>query len=222
MTTKKSHAKTKSNSKKSTGKSCSCSCNCKIISLILGIVVVGLLATIIFLAKNQKTYEEEKRLQAFETLANSYIDELSMYSEENREGKTATLTGIGITDDNDLYFDFTITKYDNHVPVSTQDGRLHFQCDDRSGKMIGVDAPDGCAKAYSYGEEVATSAELQETYRQYLEDAESAINLCNETQTEDESGNVAYSEECDTKRKEIIEKYTKFFEELQSVIRPQK
>lgn len=218
MATKK--PRTKSIPKKPTGKSCSC--NCKILSLILGVIVIGLLIAVAFLVKNQKTYEEEKRLQAFETLANYYIDELSMYSEESREGKIATLTGIGVTDDNDLYFDFIITNYKDHVPVSTQDGRLHFQCDNRSGKVVGTNNPEGCALAYWYGEETETPLEFQETYRKYIEDSESAVNLCNESAVEDESGNISYSAECEAKREEINKKYADFLKEIEKTLKPHK
>ena len=206
MTTKNS--RTKTNPKKPTGKSCSC--NCKALSLILGVIVIGLLIAVAFLVKNQKTYEEEKRLQTFETLANYYIDELSMYSEESREGKTATLTGIGTTDDNDLYFDFTITNYKDHVPVSTQDGRLHFQCDNRSGKVVGTNNPESCALAYWYGDETETPAEFQEAYKNYMEELESIVSFCNETDSGDE---------CEAKREQLSEKYANLAEEITSLVK---
>ena len=180
-------------------------------------VVLGLLLCISLLAniclfKKLPTHEEEKRLEAFETIADNLIEEQVMYSEDARASRTARLTDIGLSDDDDLYLDFTMTNFENHIPVSTQDGRLHFQCNKENNYVI-IDNP-GCALAYWYDEIKETPEDFRETYQSYLNDLEASVALCNETMKEDESGNVEYSPECEEKRNELNEKYTDFFEEI--------
>ena len=186
--------------------------NFKTLSAVLGIFCAGLIVAVIFLAENQKTPEERKRLVAFEPLASAYIDHLSMYSEDGKAGKAARATDIGVTDDNDLYIDFTITETENHVPVSTRPGRLHFQCDDHSGLVItgglnenGAPKEAGCAFAYWYGDAEETSPEFREKYRHYIEEIERITEAANSAETEEEIN--ALHEEMEA----LNEEYKDFF-----------
>ncbi|MBR3256745.1 hypothetical protein IKG02_00425 [Candidatus Saccharibacteria bacterium] len=160
-------------------------CNCPsylCLSIFLGLLLVLSLLFNICLSKDRKTYEEQKRLIAFEPLASSYI--YNLY--ENDPSKVATATGVGITEDDDLYIDFYVTEYDNHVPLSTKKARLHFQCDDHSGKVFGTDSPDGCAFAYWYDEPKALPEEYQEKSRAFYEKAEEYTSRVNSAETEEE------------------------------------
>ncbi len=127
MATKKStKSKTKSNTSKTT-KSAAVDPNyCGKCFVALALIITALLFGLFYYMGQAKTHEESKRLEAFETLARAYI-----YDNYSKEGvEVADLDNIGITEDDDLYLEFTVTKYEEHVPTLHRKQRIHFQCDD--------------------------------------------------------------------------------------------
>ena len=174
--------------------------NYKILSLILAILLVVVSAFAIYFYKNQRTYEEEKRLAAFESLANSYIYDLAMF--EDKENKSATITGYGITEDDDYYIDFIIFYYKDQVPEATQKARLHFQCKNSNG----------CAQAYWYDEKIELPAESKEKYTHYLSEIERFTESINSAETEEEKQSIQ------SEMKSLNKEYESFFEEYNNYI----
>lgn len=112
------------------------------LTVTLGLVVAVLALMVVRLSGQQINYQESQKLQAFEGVVSELI-----YNEFAIEGEqAASVDGFGVTDDKDLYADFTITKYEDHVPMLRRKARLHFQCDQKT------DQKDGCAHAYWYGD----------------------------------------------------------------------
>ena len=114
-------------------------------------IIIGCLAVLLacslsfcgylFCSGKVKSFEEEKRLEVFDELARSYVERYSEYQisvEENDEvveyipeyGVHATMDGIGLSRDNELYIDFTVSYSKKEIPfeqVKTKQGREHFQ-----------------------------------------------------------------------------------------------
>ena len=111
-----------------------------------GLIITALLFGFFYLLGQRKTYTETQEIKAFRDVADAYIQEHFAIPEE----RTAEITGYGITKDNDLYADFEIIKYVNHVALSKQPARLHFQCHDENNQP-----KEHCSFAYWYGEETA-------------------------------------------------------------------
>jgi len=137
----------------------------------LGILVAGLLVAVVCLANNQKTHLEQKELEAFQPVAASLVHSLSS------EGLNSYLTDIGVTDDDDLYFEYITVKYDGHIPVAHRTQRLHFQCDREVG-----DETVGCAQAGWAGEWEAVPDEEQALWREYID----LLEQVETTETEEE------------------------------------
>ena len=105
-----------------------------------GLIITALLFGFFYYMGQAKTHQEEKELEAFETLARTYI-----YDAYSEEGETAAhLDKIGVTADDDLYLEFTVTKYEDHVPTTRRKQRVHFQCDELEQENAKA---DGCAMA---------------------------------------------------------------------------
>ncbi len=120
------------------------------LSITLAITTLCLAIATGYLAFHFKTHEDEKRLQAFETIVAKQIYEGDFLGDRDF---TIEATGIGVTDDDDLYVDFKFIEYDDNGPLLVEKGRVHYQCDNRSGKVIeNWKLPEGCSVAYWYGE----------------------------------------------------------------------
>lgn len=158
----------------------------------LGLVIVMLLFGVFYLLGQKPTYAERQKLAAFDELAKSYL--YDTFSIEGERG--ATVTGSGMTDDNDLYYDFIITNYENHIPMSYQKARLHFQCHEQDSLKL---KDTGCSYAYWYDDEHETSAEYREKARIFNETTDNYI----------EAASAAETEEQETA---IHEEYKKFYE----------
>ena len=92
------------------------------------VLLAALVGTLVFggvrmaeLKKHVISFEEQQRLAVFEDLARSYLHEADI-----AENATAELTGIGLSQDDEVYLDFTLRKYDS---TETKKGRMHFQWD---------------------------------------------------------------------------------------------
>jgi len=172
-------AKKKSSIKKSK------SFNFKTLSIIFGILFFGtVISWKVYVDNTALSYQEAQELQAFEGLAKNYIyNQFEIVNE-----RTATVTNFGVTDDNDLYADFTITKYKDRIPISTQPARLHFQC---NGK---TDRASGCAHAYWYGEEVETSEESREKMRYFFSELDRLVDAYNSAETDEERERIEKEE----------------------------
>ena len=107
----------------------------------LGLIIVMLLFGVFYLIGQRKTYMESQEILAFRSVVDVMIDE--QFATEGE--RSAQVTGLGITDDKDLYADFIITKYEDHTPVAQQKARLHFQCQN-------LQPGQNCAHAYWYGD----------------------------------------------------------------------
>ena len=145
-------------------------------------------------------YQEEQELQAFRGLASSYIS--TLFEKEGEQ--TGNLTDIGVTEDGDLYADFVITKYEDHVPQSTQKARLHFQCDGKTDRV------SGCAHAFWYGEEEATSEEYREKYSFYIKETERLVDAYNSSDSEEERTSIREEQEA------LAKEYEDFFSQEES------
>ena len=128
---------------------------------IIGFLIIELYC---FSALNKpQSYLDRQKTLAFDDLVDSYIYE--MFSDPDKQ-QAAAVTGSGITEDDDLYVDFVITKYeDRFIPISRKNARLHFQCHDENGEKS-----NGCSFAYWYGEEVETSEEEREEVRKLVDE----------------------------------------------------
>lgn len=157
-----------------------------------GLIITALLFGFFYLLGQKPTYAEKQKLAAFDELAESYL--YDTFSIEGERG--ATVTGSGMTDDNDLYYDFIITNYENRIPMSYQKARLHFQCHEKDSLKL---KDTGCSYAYWYGDEHETSAEYREKARIFNETTDNYI----------EAASAAETEEQETA---IHEEYKKFYE----------
>lgn len=106
----------------------------------LGLVIVMLLFGVFYLLGQRKTYMESQEVLAFRSVVENML-----YGEFANDEQGAYVTGLGVTDDKDLYADFVLVKYTDHTPVSQQKARIHFQC--KSYREYG-----SCAHAYWYGD----------------------------------------------------------------------
>ena len=187
-------------------------CKCKICPLtgILLVLVIGLTIFSGYLFCNRKTNEEKKRLQVFESVAASYIhDNYTRFIESNNTTNVAT-TGIGVTKDNDLYIDFTIVENDsNDIPLSKHRGRLHFQCGNKDGKVIGneMDAR-GCAHAFHWDDPEPYTEEFRAKYTQYINATEEYTQKIIATQkeycpNEDEECNLTDEQQEELRQKNL-------------------
>lgn len=126
----------------------------KVIICVLVCLLIGALTAGCFLMRGSIVSREEKRrLEAFESLAYSYIDNGDFLG-NNKSHTRAEATGIGISEDGDLYLSFRIFYYDNshdeYVANEYQDGKLYFQCDKEYRKPVTNKDSAHCAFAYSY------------------------------------------------------------------------
>lgn len=166
----------KTKTKKSTKPQCKCKFKCCPLTGILIILVIGLAIFSGYLFCNRKTNEDKKRLQAFESIAASYIQKAEFFNSDiSTEVGT---TGIGVTKDNDLYIDFTYVERDeNQIPSYKHKGRVHFQCDDRDGKVIGIEeTPRGCGAAIHWYDPEPYSEEFRTKYEQFQKENEEYVN----------------------------------------------
>lgn len=163
----------------------------------LGLVLTALLFGFFYYLGQSKTYIEKQKLLAFDGLVETYL-----YDHNFIEGEqVAGVLGSGLTEDNDLYYDFVVTKVEDHIPISARKGRLHFQCHEQDSLKL---KDTGCAYAYWYGDWADTSTEYRETARtivNYLDDVTARVNAA---ATEEEK--QAIRKEYD----EFMEKYKDF------------
>lgn len=126
---------------------------CKIVfalAIVLGIGFIGIIIGGCF-KKPAITDLEKRELEAFESIFQKEIDQ-EFYKERFQ---TASLTNIGLSEDDDLYGDFTIYYYgENHEITETQNGKIFLQCDHEYRKPVTGDDPKSCAFAYSYEDKV--------------------------------------------------------------------
>lgn len=162
-----------------------------------GLIITALLFGLFYLMGQSKTYAEKQKLLAFDGLVETYL-----YDQNFVEGEqVATVLGSGLTDDDDLYYDFVITKLEDHVPISARKGRLHFQCHEQDSLNL---KDYGCARAYWYDDWVDTSAEYRATARtliDYLEDTAARTSAAT-TESEKQTIRKEYNE--------FMEKYKDF------------
>jgi hypothetical protein len=125
---------TKTKAKKSSKKQCKLKC-CPLTGILV-LLTVGLTIFSGYLLANQKSFEEKKRLQAFETLLDSDIkDMLYVYEKDADYWSTET----GLTADNDLYVKFRYLQYEDNertIPSYTNTGVIYYPCSSNSGKTI--------------------------------------------------------------------------------------
>ena len=130
----------------------------------LALIIAALLFGLFYYMGQAKTHFEAKKLEAFETIARSYIYDNYTKSDGS---EVANLTQIGVTDDDDLYLEFDVTKYDeNHVPTLRRRQRVHFQCHDLEQPNS---KPLGCAMAGWASEWEDVAEEEKEANRKFLE-----------------------------------------------------
>ena len=97
-----------------------------------GLIITVLLFGFFYLLGQRKTYMEKQELLAFRGVVDTMIGE-----QFNIEGeRSAQVTDLGVTKDNDLYADFVIIKYENNTPISRQPARIHFQCNQEPKENI--------------------------------------------------------------------------------------
>lgn len=166
--------------------------------VIFGVLLICILAVFFYVKGDLfNNYENQQKLQAFDGLLKEYI-----YNRFEEEGQTARVTGTGITKDKDLYADFIVTKYEDHVPMATRKGRLHFQCHDENSKP----KENGCSQAYNFDEWTETSEKYRSDYREYLEIMEEYTEKGNATKSDEEL------EAIQKEYKEVTKKYLYLFE----------
>jgi len=160
-----------------------------ILFAIVAFISLATVASISFIlgTHKSKTYMEQQELLAFRGLADQYA-----YNQFFIEGQqAASVTGLGMTDDNDLYADILITKIDNRIPISRRKARLHFQCHEADSLKL----KDGCAYAWWYGDWEDTSAEYREAYQNYIDKITSYADEFNSLSEDDqlgEAGNIIH------------------------------
>lgn len=133
-------------------------------SIIFATITICLAILAVFLLQNQKSNEEKKRLQVFESLVANYMQD-SPFTQDKEHTYTHPIN-IGISEDNDLYVEFQyLVNDEQNLPYYTSTGRIYFQCGDGDGKVIGSYNPGGCARAMSYDDKKYISEEVRENYR---------------------------------------------------------
>lgn len=116
------------------------------------------------------------------------------------DGKSAFVTGYGVTDDKDLYADFIMTEYEDHVPIRYKKARLHFQCDQKTDRI------SDCSHAlWAEKEWTETSEEYRAEYRSYNDAVEALVDRYNSTEDESEREKIIEEE------KELDKKFDKSF-----------
>lgn len=141
----------------------------KISTICLTIVSVVLLASTIFFALRQPTHVESKEIEAFQTLAARYIEQGFRV-----DGELApSYDGLDISEDDDLYISFTLTKVENHVGIAKRNYRLYFQCKEEKEKH---DKEPYCAIAGDADNWEDISEEEQTEMRRLIEDMEEKVN----------------------------------------------
>ncbi len=124
---------------------------CKIVfalAIVLGIGFIGIIIGGCF--KPKISHLEQRELEAFETLFYSYVSEVPFL--EDNTNTTASITNIGLSEDDDLYADIVINYYNNnHQIIAAQKGKMFFQCDHENKKVI-TESVSGCGMAYSWEE----------------------------------------------------------------------
>lgn len=166
--------------------------------VIFGVLLICILAVFFYVKGDLLTnYENKQKLQAFDSLLEQYI-----YNRFEEDGQTAKVTGTGITKDKDLYADFVIAKYEDHIPIATRKGRLHFQCHDENFKL----KENGCSQAYDFGEWTDTSEKYRSDYREYLKIMEEYTEKGNATKSDEEL------EAIQKEYKKVTQKYLYLFE----------
>lgn len=131
------------------------------IYIALGLIIATLATAVLYLAKNHASYADRQKVLAFESLIDGYL-----YEEFTVPGeRTIIVEGSGVTEDRDLYTDFTIINYQGGTPVTKQPARVHFQCHDENGR----EKTNGCAHAYWYGDIVETTEEERTAWRADLD-----------------------------------------------------
>ncbi len=128
----------------------------KVIYVLVCLLVITLTAGCFLMRTSVVSHEEMRRLEAFESLAYDYIYRSNFSGDENT---TTEITGIGLSEDDDLYFDFRIYYYDKEfyggvVAKEYQDGRLHFQCNKEYLEPVSKPNTAHCANAMNYEEKV--------------------------------------------------------------------
>lgn len=119
------------------------------LAIVLGVGFLGVILCGCF--KPKISHLEQRELGAFESIFQKQIDQ-EFYKERFQ---TASLTNIGLSEDDDLYGDFTIYYYgENHEITETQNGKIFLQCDHEYRKPVTGDDQKSCAFAYSYEDKV--------------------------------------------------------------------
>lgn len=119
------------------------------LAIVLGVGFLGVILCGCF--KPKISHLEQRELEAFESIFQKQIDQ-EFYKERFQ---TASLTNIGLSEDDDLYGDFTIYYYgENHEITETQNGKIFLQCDHEYRKPVTGDDQKSCAFAYSYEDKV--------------------------------------------------------------------
>jgi|GEM_PF-2463052 hypothetical protein len=123
----------------------------KSIIVLVVIIGIGLIAIALGRSKNSTSLLDQRKLEAFESVFSKAITD--EFSDEEKH-TTATVTGLGLSQDDDLYADFTIYYYnDNHEIAYTQNAKVYLQCEHENRTPItGTDDKTGCAFAYTYGD----------------------------------------------------------------------
>ena len=119
------------------------------LAIVLGVGFLGVILCGCF--KPKISHLEQRELEAFESILQKEIDQ-EFYKERFQ---TASLTNIGLSEDDDLYGDFTIYYYgENHEITETQNGKIFLQCDHEYRKPVTGDDQKSCGFAYSYEDKV--------------------------------------------------------------------
>lgn len=172
----------------------------------LGLVLTALLFGFFYYLGQSKTYSEQQKLLAFDSLVESYLNE-----DFTIDGKQSPIvTGSGLTDDNDLYYDFVIAEYDNHTIVSFRPARLHFQCHEQDSLKLKT---TGCSRAYWQGDWESTSAEYQAASREFYTLSETLTARANAT--EDQAEQAAIKKEYQAAYDKFIAAIKKYGPEFQ-------
>lgn len=95
-------------------------CTLVLMLALVGTVVLGGIR-MAELKRNVVSYEEHQRLAVFENLAKSYIE-----NEKIAPDSTVTMTGIGLSDDDEIYIGFSLLKAGEETAKT---GRMYFQWD---------------------------------------------------------------------------------------------
>lgn len=172
--------------------------------VIFGVLLACILGVFFYIKSNKGlSYADQQRIHAFDGLAKNYL-----YQTFTKDGEqTAVMTGSGITDDNDLYADFVIEKFEDHIIVSYQKARLHFQCH----KKDSLEFKDGCSYAYWYDEEKETSDASRDAQKAFYEAIEEYTDA---VENEEEESVLNTLKDAYNK---ALEKVKPYLEELQKL-----